>query len=217
MKKFLALLLVLGMTSLAGATIIIDDTKSIYVTGTHNDVNQNGVIDESDIIDVTIVSNVDMLWAYDFDLHVTGPGTLSETDNGPGYYWSETVDFYGMTLTIHHTPNRQDNGAGGNGLWLYSGISNNCITQMSDSYNSTDPCVGFSSGDLVWGLAIHCTGEGDVVVDLTQGPGSTAVGPHGDNLGNSDYGDMTIKQIPEPATLSLLGLGAAMWLRRRRR
>lgn len=206
MKRLLVLFLVMGLAAAAQAGVID------MVQGEHIDVNGNGEIDESDIILIKIVSTVP-LDAYDFDVHVSGPGTLMEVDGGPG------------AVNVVFPLNRQDNFYGGNGLWLYKDTAGNPIVadaegvipnigQMSDAYNSTDPTQGFIPGDLVWGLAIHCDGPGDVIVDLTQGPGATGKGDI--RYGDNDYGDLIIEQVPEPMTLSLLGLGGLALIRRRR-
>ena len=179
MKKFLSLLLVFAMASLANATLI--DVQTDWV-----DVDESGTINESDLIYITIVNTGGTCGGFDLDLHVTGPGTLSEEAGGivikadPGMEW----------------------------LIMYSGIVDNSIDQMS-SGSMGQWAVGT---ELVAGLVIHCDGPGNVEVDLTLG-GDTRIG--GELIAETDLGDLTIVQVPEPMTVALLGLGG-LFLRRRR-
>jgi len=112
MKKLLVLMLVLGMVSVANAGLI-----SVVVDRIEKDPMNQGpidVVEPSDIVYIKITSQV-ALDAYDFDLHVTGPGTLMEVDGGPGL------------LEMPYTPNRQDNNFNMNNWWIYSGIVDNSI------------------------------------------------------------------------------------------
>jgi hypothetical protein len=184
MKKILVLLMVLGMVSWANAGLI-------NVVGNHVDKNGNGLIDESDIIEISIeLAPGASSDGYDLDLHVSGPGTLAESAGG-----------------IQHAP--------GIGMWMYSGIAGNGIAQMTEVHlmgNWVDQA-------LIWGLEIHCDGLGDVLVDLTLN-GGTRADPEGgtayQDLTEADLGDLVIVQVPEPMTIALLGLGGLLALRRRK-
>jgi hypothetical protein len=206
MKKFLALMLILVMVSYASAGVINMEIKSIIP-------GEGSVLEvyPSDIVVIKIVTTVP-LDAYDFDIHVTGPGTLMLWDGGPG----ELYQPYGQGVPVYATKNRQNPTLGGasdvNQWFGFSGIVNNSVAQLTDALTSVD---SFLPGDLCWGFAIHCDGEGDVIVDLTQGAGTTGTAG-GDSYGDADYGDLTIHQVPEPVTLSLLGLGGLALIRRRR-
>lgn len=155
----------------------------VVVTG-YDDNDSSGDISPSDLVYIAITVPVGGSGGYNLDLHVSGPGTLQEVDGGPN---------------LNHQP--------GMGMWMYSGIVNNSIAQLVEVSMGTMP------GDLVWGLAIHCEGEGDVLVDLTLA-GDTRV--DGQLLTEADLGDLTIVQVPEPMTIALLGLGGLFMLRRRK-
>ena len=208
MKKFLVLLLVLGLASAASAAVCS------VVTTEHEDTNSNGLVDPSEIVWIKIVSTVP-LDAYSFDLHVTGPGTLLD-------YGVDDLESYPQPK------NRQGNNYGGNTWFIYEDTQSPAqpilpgtdyiipnIGTLSDAYNSSTQGENFVAGDLVWALAIHCDGPGDVIVNLTPGVrGSTGYGDI--TYGDDDFGDITIHQVPEPMTLGLLGLGGLALLRRRR-
>ena len=67
--------------------------------------------------------------------------------------------------------------------------------------------------DEIW---IHC--DGIVDVDVIGGPGNYGGGTY-DIYGNpyeGGFGSVTIWQLPEPMTLTLLGLGGLALIRRRK-
>jgi hypothetical protein len=64
------------------------------------------------------------------------------------------------------------------------------------------PIPPLPEGVLIDGIALHCEGLGDVVVTLSDGTFT----PHDSLL---------IKQVPEPITLALMGIGG-LFLRRRK-
>jgi hypothetical protein len=153
----------------------------------YDDLDQSDSITASDIVYIEIwLADGATSDGYDLDLHVSGPGVLQEVDGGP-------------------TANHQ----AGIGLWMYSGIAANGIAQMSEvtfaAFNDQTALIG--------GLAIHCEGEGDVLVDLTLN-GDTRV--NGVSVAEADLGDLRIVQVPEPMTIALLGLGGLLALRRRK-
>ena len=195
MKKLLVLMLVLGFASMAQGAIYfqVEADESTYTDG-WEDVNDNQKLDASDYIYIKIVLQGATTMAYDLDLHISGPGTLSEHSGGPSSNYQTNMASMGFT---------------------YSGIDENGnIDQMMDAVMMGS----FVVGDLVWGLRVHCEGEGRVDLDLTLG-GLTKVTPTGGSeitITEDNLGGMSFDQVPEPMTLGLLALGSLALLRRRR-
>jgi hypothetical protein len=189
MKKILVLLLVLGMASWAHAGLINVVADGVGDMGHAGTALDPLAIGEVLKIKITLAAGASSD-GYDLDLHVTGAGQLAESAGGINY-------------------------APGIGMWTYSGIVGNSIAQMSEIHLMGQ----WKDQDLIWNLEIECTGEDDVLVDLTLN-GGTRVDPMGGtayvDLGEADLGDLVIYQIPEPMTIALLGLGGLLALRRRK-
>ena len=230
MKKLLILMLVFGLASLANATVIDVVTDGLGDMGHAGTAEDR--LEESETIAIQIVLN----WnpypgttypSYDgyvldtlaVDLHVSGPGTLSAV-----MATSKTGDYY--VPLGHHV----DLGTYGQSDPLIVGNSIALISGGSMGYIMGDDGVGGPAVPptaLIWNLWIHCDGPGDIVVDLTVA-GTTRYwdysnaandGPFGtSNIAvEADLGDLTIYQVPEPATIALLGLGSLFLMRRRRK
>ena len=199
MRKLCAVLMVLAMTSTASAGLInlqVDtDTGHGIPPGGWADNNENGIIDASDDIYLTITLPAGTSDGYNLDIDVTGPGTLSEYGGGPlaNHALAVSEGMFPMTYS----------GIGGDG---------NIDQIMHQDF------MGAWAGpiDLVWGLVLHCDGVGPVTLDLTlNGATRVDLGAGWINLEEGDLGNLTIVQVPEPATLVLLGLGG-LFLRRRK-
>jgi hypothetical protein len=214
-KKLLVLMLVFGMASLANATVIDVVTVGVGSLG-HAGTSQDP-LEESETIEIKIILNADpdptwyqgggypaydgwWLSSMDIALAVSGSGTLSEKGTG-------------LATKMKHNTNF--------GLWFQSDplIVGNAISQLSGAALG-DGIQG--EADLVWNLVIHCDGPGDVLVDLTHniaGDYSVYANSQGApwiTMVEADLGGLTIYQVPEPATIALLGLGG-LFLRRRRK
>ena len=239
MKKLLIFMLVLAMASLANATVIDVIVKGVGDSGHAGTSGDRLVVGET--IEIQIVLNYNQYAGYasydgyitdamGVDLHVSGSGTLSV----PGI--EIKAGRIGDDLKYHTSF----------GAWSQSGtndgtvegytplIVSNQIAKMSGGV-----LTGFIAGDengnppssptsLVWNLFITCTGESNVALDLTlqdsasryaaytNGAGTAPYAPGWVSLLESDLGDLTIYQVPEPATIVLLGLGGLFLSRRRR-
>ena len=236
MKKLLILMLVLGLASLAGASVI--DVVTVGVGSLGHAGTSNDPLVPSETIEIGIVLNHNpypgfpaydgyTLDGMDLDLHVSGPGTLSV----PGIYaakdpyWriDDDIKFHAGFDMTGHSGTPDDSGTPYPEVEYEPMIVGNAIEMMmaADMENIVGPAT------LVWNLFIRCDGLGEVLVDLTRHGTvhywnyTTPPEGGGDPYGaeqfavEADLGDLTIHQIPEPMTIGLLGLGG-LFLRRRK-
>jgi hypothetical protein len=218
MKKVLALMLVLGMTSVASAGVIdvvLDGAGSLGHAGTSSDPLVPG---ESIGIKIVLRNNPYpsypsydgyLLSGMDVDLEISGPADLAVVTNTKG---KDVLGKHG-DFALFETPTPL--------------ISGNAIEYIAAGAPMAGIPANFGEDeDLIWNLYITCTGGGPVVIDLTlHGTTSYAVdydyvngGPYTGGwliASEGDLGDLIIHQIPEPMTIALLGLGG-LFLRRRR-
>lgn len=168
MKKLLAVMLVLGVASVASAAITLDPAMD------------GVVLMPSETVTIPILSDGGLL-GMNVAVTVEGPGSIMGAKNGtgwdPGFSFDPVVE-PGMAVL----------GAG--------------------NFNGNmDQVVGT--------IEIHCDGEGDVIVTII--PDSRFGGSSDMNFGTPEIGgSIVIKQVPEPMTMSLLGLGGLALIRRRR-
>jgi hypothetical protein len=221
MKKLLAMCLVLGMASIANAAVVelvkSDIGLSEGRTGGHDDP-----LLPSDVIGIEIVVTMNPVYLYpgypsyqgyiisnvDLDLHAVGPGSLGVVTlkaGGPNV----GTDLDSIVL---EDPPIDVNGD----IPRIQGLSLGAISVWEEL-------------DLVMdNILFHCDGPGPVLLDLTLfGPSKYADYQYanGDvypdlsgwkDLVEEDLGDLVIYQIPEPITMTLLGIGGLALLRRRR-
>ena len=231
MRKLLILMLVFGMASLANATVIDVVTVGLGDMG-HAGTSEDPLV-ESEIIEIMIVLNNNpypgystydgyVIDAFDLDLHVSGAGSLGVV---------MMLDKFGNPTDVPDLQHHED-------LEFWSQpdplIVDNKIAQLM---GGTMGYVFPGEVPLVWNLLIHCDGSGDVLVDLTlngtthyfdywsplHGEPYTGYPASHDLVAwekfatEEDLGNLVIHNVPEPATIALLGLGSLFLMRRRRK
>jgi hypothetical protein len=221
MRKVLALMLVLGMTSVVNAGVIdvvVDGAGSLGHAGTSTDPLEVG---ETLGIKIVLRNNPYYygtvrytaydgytLSGMDVDLEVSGPASLDVVTTAKG----------AVNLGKHAQ------------FALFSTPDPLIVGNAIEYIAAAGPMAGIPATggdvDLIWNLYIVCTGNGPVVLDLTL-HGSTSYGIDYDPINGGPYtgdwvlavegdlGDLIIHQVPEPMTIALLGLGG-LFLRRRR-
>lgn len=171
MKKLLALLLVLGMASMANAAISFSNSPMGQDAASYVPAVSSEITLEEPSQTIWIGVNWDgMPGGFDGFVNISGPGALT----------GGLVNFY-ENMIGYAFPY-------GDGIGVYN----------STPSGTVGPLEG-----VQFGFEFHCTdiGEVDVVVS---------------DLAGGVLDVLTIHQIPEPLTLSILGLGGLGLLRRRR-
>jgi hypothetical protein len=213
MKKLLISMLVFAMASLTTAGVIdvvVLGEGSLGNAGTSTDP-----LEFSETIEIGIVLNHNpypgypdydgyLLSSIDLDLHVSGAGSMDVLNRNK----------LGEPLYAVHpglSPwSIGDDGEIANGLDQFTGVA-------------LTPIQGPAT--LLGELIIHCDGPGPILIDLTLlglSDYSTYSDPQGQPypgewlpLTEEDLGDLVIHNVPEPLTITLLGIGGLL-LRRRR-
>ena len=225
MKKLLAILLVLGMASMAQASFILS-VGGVEAPDTMD-------MEPSQWIELDIHKAAEGLFLMgDLAIEVSGPGHLAW---GGSDAEAPNPDPLGFAATV---PTQY--GTGGPAGVTYTTYDMAWELPFATSPLSTDKYLKIFGGNSTWNteapytlmdnLWFHCDGPGEVVIDLVAAgdlvyathvaaaapPFAVTIGelvvvaPEGTSLDK-----ITIQQIPEPMTMSLLGLGGLALLRRR--
>jgi hypothetical protein len=198
MKKFLILALVLGMSSMAGAGTATLELWIASLNGVQIDPTKTITIEESDVIDIILVYTSDSggnLIGTDVTIAVDGLATMTAPtlENG--------VTVHGLNSDYH---------------WVDEQVAGKRY-QVIDAGDALG-VVGTTT--ILKEILLHCDGEDLVPVSVTCTPGDQSVEVDGDwGILPTDFvagAPLEIIQIPEPMTLTLLGLGGLALLRRRR-
>jgi hypothetical protein len=189
MKKLLVVMLVLGLTSVAGATNV-DKLIQLTVDG---QVYDEITLYESDWVTLDMqIADGHSSDGVELDLEVISLGGAGHIELDPEMVTVPTDILVAFEEWSH----------------VVSGVSDSGIEVIAG--------MGFSpvTGKFVDYILFHCDGIGDVEVRITLS-GTTRV--DGDPITADDLGSIIIHQdIPEPMTVALLGLGSLFLLRRRK-
>jgi hypothetical protein len=192
MKKLLALLLVLGLASMANAALVIKAYESDGTTPYGTDARGDGrTLEESDYLTLK-------LEAIDGDTGDYGGFALvADTSTG-------TIS--GGTCVIPPAPDASMHlgSASSNAVGMPSGWDG--IVGTVGAYTAQPP---YPDGVYFDEILFHCEGNGQCTVGLYD---ISTTWDIQDGL----FDSIKINQVPEPMTLSLLGLGGLALLRRRR-
>jgi hypothetical protein len=192
MKKFICVLVFLAMVNVASAGMV--DLWITSLDGAQIAPTKEITIKPSQVVDMVLVFSGpgETLYALSMDLVMSGPGAEWQNIAGITKY-ADFSDPVFNQIILH------DNMLG---FSLAAGLANG-------------PGDGVA---FIQNILVHCTARGDVLINLAFNPtlpgSDSIVLPSGEMpaLGNG----VIIHQIPEPMTLTLLGLGGLFLARRKR-
>jgi hypothetical protein len=194
MKKFICVLVFLALVNVANAGIV--DLVISSLNGAPIDPVKEITIMPTDIVNFDVVYQGPAPqgwwgWSLSLDMLVAGPGTLDiSTITKPTGYWNADLSKITVTPT----------GA--------------LLDFVANDIGTVPP------GIILDHFLLHCDDRGDVVIKLVENP-NTAAGATLETDGGDLYEllagpGIIIHQIPEPMTLTLLGLGGLFLARRKK-
>jgi hypothetical protein len=200
MKKLLALVLVLGMASLAAANF------QLSVNG--QPAPDEITLEPSDWIEI------DMDWVEGYQVNFDIALVLSnDLASFKLPYWVQDNPLVGHWENFRGVAN----------YTLLAIAPFQTIEPQQIRIGASMAAGAFVQGPakIFDGVMLHCDGEGDVILDLVvvDPAGTTSYAPDFSII-NYDNGQvldrLVIHQIPEPMTMALLGIGGLALIRRRR-
>jgi len=193
MKKLLALLLVLGLASMASAAL------QLSVNGSQTHAAQY-TLNPSDTLtlDVWTNSSIGPSSAQPSFAVLATPTATVAGGYAAGVYGTDTDDYLTGIFTASDMLNFE-------GHMIIPTAANE--DGVAGFFVTTSPTVP-AGATLYDGIILHCVGQGDATVKLYDVDANFNLGVVLDSI--------IVHQIPEPMTLVLLGLGGLTMLRRRR-
>ena len=230
MKKILALLMFLGMVSVANATVIDVVTAGLGDQGHAGTAGDPLAAGEIIPLKVVLNNNPYMYEgtpypAYDgyflssagYELTVSSNGALEPlfVPGGPPFY----IDTY--KVSVH--ANMKDTS---------TFTDPYVIGNVLDFEAVANPDIGPGPVDIMWDFFVTASGAGPIVIDVDlilptdllgyllvadyeMFPGETERTYR--TMVQADFGSLDLYQVPEPMTIALLGLGGLGLMYRRRR
>jgi len=193
MKKLLVLMLVLGLASMAQADLVI----KLYKSGGAAFDPLTEMLNVSDTLEIRIES-------------ING----NTGDSNPCLYTDETYGLIAKSGSVTHIPPAPDAsginpGSAKDNLVTGLGTTEDGICGTVAAFVATPP---YANGEYFTDITFTCVAIGDAVLNLVDIYANWDVLPAN---GGVPMDKVTIHQIPEPATMLLLGLGG-LFLRRRK-
>jgi hypothetical protein len=192
MKKFICVLVFLALVNVANAGIV--DLVISSLNGAPIEPVKEITIFQTDVVNFDVVYDAGQEWfgwSLSLDMLVTGPGTLDiSTITRPTGYWNADLSKITATPT----------GA--------------LLDFVANDIGTVPP------GIVLDHFLLHCDDMGDVIVRLVENP-NTSAGATLETDGSDLYEllagpGIIIHQVPEPMTLTLLGLGGLFLARRKK-
>ena len=239
MRKLLILMLVFGLTSVASATIVDLRIDPLLPGGSAaTRLNPSEVARVYVTVDTTGLPGTALnLGNLDAVISVAGPGTIVGAiglgDLPPGAtmgigYGAEVIEFVPGAAYMYTggwqgalsfmpilLPASAEIGMGQMGSQIYDTTYEPMALQPADPLHMMMPWYNGAVGYV----DIHCNGIGLITVSIADGFSFGAAGSMmDDGVTKPAFGAGTVVyNIPEPATMALLGLGSLFLLRRRRK